>query len=97
MEECLYTQNYSFILSTICVSSSDWPDKQKIAVGHELSDVLIYLVSLADRCNIDLSTVVLKKFEINKQKYPVDKVKGCSKKYTEYDKNDDAEEREVCP
>ena len=81
-------------LVNICVFSSDWPDKQKIAVGHELSDVLIYLVRLADRCDIDLSTAVLEKFKINELKYPVDKVKGCSKKYTEYREND---ERESCP
>ena len=72
-----------FFVNT-CTFSLGWSDKERISLGHELSDVLIYLVRLADRCHIDLSEAVLDKFEVNKQKYPVDRVKGSSKKYTEY-------------
>lgn len=62
-----------------------WTDTDKEHLGQELSDVLIYLVRLAERCHIDLPTAVLKKFELNGQKYPVDKVYGSSRKYTEYE------------
>ena len=53
-------------------------------VGEEMSDVLLYLVRMADRCGIDLSRVVMSKIEKNAAKYPADKVRGSSKKYTEY-------------
>ncbi len=61
-----------------------WSERDKEHLGQELSDVLIYLVRLAERCHVDLPTAVLKKFELNGQKYPVDKAYGRSNKYTEY-------------
>lgn len=62
----------------------DWSEEDRKALEEELSDVLIYLVRLADKCNIDLPSAVLRKIEINKRKYPADQVMGSSKKYTEY-------------
>ena len=62
----------------------DWSEKEKEHLGEELSDVLIYLVRLADKCNIDLPKAVERKFELNAKKYPATLVSGCSKKYTEY-------------
>ena len=53
-------------------------------VEEELADVLIYLVRLADKLNVDLFAAAHKKIERNAQKYPADKVKGSAKKYTEY-------------
>lgn len=53
-------------------------------VEEELADVLIYLVRLADKLNIDLFDAAQKKLERNAQKYPADKVKGSAKKYNEY-------------
>lgn len=61
----------------------EWTLEQREALGEELSDVLIYLVRLADRCRIDLSRAVLQKMEKNRLKYPVEKAKGCAKKYNE--------------
>lgn len=66
------------------VGLTNWNDKEKQAVGEELSDVLIYLIRLADVCKIDLSEAVLRKIDLNRKKYPVDKVYGSNKKYTEY-------------
>lgn len=54
------------------------------AVGHELADVLVYLVRLADRLDIDLEQAVAEKIRINARKYPAEKVRGSSKKYDEY-------------
>jgi dCTP diphosphatase len=62
----------------------DWSEKDKEHLGEELSDVLIYLIRLSDKCNINLNKVVLDKFKKNEIKYPVEKCKSSSKKYTEY-------------
>ncbi|KAM7312754.1 dCTP pyrophosphatase 1 [Ixodes scapularis] len=62
----------------------DWTSEEKTHLGEELSDVLIYLVRLADRCRIDLPSAVLRKVELNKQKYPASRVYGKSDKYTAY-------------
>ncbi len=40
------------------------------AVGDEVADVLIYLVQLADRCQVDLAGAVGRKLEKNARKYP---------------------------
>ncbi|KAF0725614.1 hypothetical protein Ae201684_015947 [Aphanomyces euteiches] len=58
-----------------------WSAEDNEHLGEELSDVLIYLIRLADRCNVDLPTAALRKIEKNAVKYPA---KGSSKKYTEY-------------
>ena len=38
---------------------------------------------MADRLEVDLEEIVLKKLEKNRQKYPVEKAKGNFKKYNE--------------
>jgi len=53
-------------------------------VRMELADIQIYLIRIADKLDINLLEAVNQKIEINEQKYPVDKVKGKHKKYTEY-------------
>ena len=65
-------------------SPPDWSEKDKKHLGQELSDVLIYLVRLAEKCEIDLPKEALAKMTINAKKYPAQKVKGSNKKYTEY-------------
>jgi len=52
--------------------------------NEELGDILIYALTLAYELNLDPSAVILNKININDKRYPVDKVKGKSKKYTEY-------------
>jgi dCTP diphosphatase len=52
-------------------------------VKEELSDIFIFLTYLCDEYKIDLLGEVKKKIEINEAKYPVDKAKGSSKKYTD--------------
>jgi NTP pyrophosphatase (non-canonical NTP hydrolase) len=53
------------------------------AVGEELADVLIYLVRLADKLEIDLLDAASRKIRRNAEKYPIDKAQGSSRKYTE--------------
>jgi len=54
-------------------------------VKHEIADVFIYLVRLSDRLNIDLLAAAREKLELNKEKYPADKVRGDARKYSDYD------------
>ncbi|XP_070684292.1 glutamyl-tRNA(Gln) amidotransferase subunit B, mitochondrial [Pempheris klunzingeri] len=62
----------------------DWTESEREQLAHELSDVLIYLVELAEKCHIDLPQAVLRKMALNRLKYPASKVHGSAKKYTEY-------------
>lgn len=50
-------------------------------VGEELADVLIYLVRLADRLDIDLLDAAEAKIVRNAERYPADKVRGRAVKY----------------
>ena len=52
------------------------------AVREELADVLLYLVRLADKVNVDLAATAADKMTRNAEKYPIDKAKGSSRKYT---------------
>ena len=51
-------------------------------VKEELSDIFIFLTYLSDEYKIDLLSEVEKKIGVNEVKYPVDKAKGSSRKYT---------------
>lgn len=60
-------------------------EKTRHSVEEELADILIYLVRISDKLDVDLYQAVERKLEINEQKYPAEKVRGSAKKYTEYD------------
>lgn len=51
--------------------SADLPLAQRIAVGNEIADVLLYLVRLADILGIDPVEAAYEKIVINARKYPV--------------------------
>ena len=53
------------------------------AVRDEMADVLLYLVRLADVLGVDLNAAVQAKLRTNATKYPGDKARGSSAKYTE--------------
>ncbi|GMN50213.1 hypothetical protein TIFTF001_019375 [Ficus carica] len=48
----------------------DWKEEEKVHLGEELSDVLLYLVRLSDICGVDLGKAALRKVELNAIKYP---------------------------
>lgn len=52
-------------------------------IRQEMADVLLYLVRIADKLDTDLIEVAHAKIKLNESKYPVDKSRGNSKKYTE--------------
>ena len=55
----------------------------KERVSEELADVAIYLFELADVTGIDLRRPIEAKLEKNALKYPVEKSRGRSTKYTD--------------
>jgi len=52
-------------------------------IKEELADVLAFAFLMADKYNFDIKEIMLKKIAQNAQKYPIDKAKGKSSKYTE--------------
>ncbi|HAV36201.1 MAG TPA: nucleotide pyrophosphohydrolase [Massilia sp.] len=63
-----------------------------VQVRHEMADVLVYLVRLADKLDVDLMAAVEEKMVLNRAKYPADKVRGDARKYYEY-KDDESRDR----
>jgi NTP pyrophosphatase (non-canonical NTP hydrolase) len=58
--------------------------EEKLAkVREELADVLLYLIRIADKLDVDLVTAANRKIKVNAQKYPANKARGSSKKYTD--------------
>src|ERR1700731_4493056 len=45
--------------------------EQVALVKQEMADVLLYLIRLADRMDVDLIAAALEKLELNAKKYPV--------------------------
>ena len=63
------------------VQDSEEVDVDKIK--DELADVLAYCFLLAEKHDLDVKEIILEKIKKNAAKYPVDKAKGTSKKYTD--------------
>ncbi len=57
--------------------------QNKERVAEEMADVAIYLLELADIVGIDLTRAIEAKLEKNAKKYPVEKSRGVSTKYTD--------------
>jgi dCTP diphosphatase len=53
------------------------------AAGDEIADVLLYLIRLSDALGVDPIAAAQRKLVANAEKYPVDKARGNSRKYTE--------------
>ena len=60
-----------------------WSPRERAALQEELSDVLIYLVALAARCQVDLPQAVLSKMDTNRRRYPAHLSRGSARKYTD--------------
>jgi NTP pyrophosphatase (non-canonical NTP hydrolase) len=61
--------------------SRSLPPDARAAVEQELADVLLYLVRLADKLDVDLAAAARAKIARNAEKYPVEKSRGSSRKY----------------
>ncbi len=85
------------LATAICIESSELEElflrksqeesyeigKNNPKVREEFADIFNYLVMFAEECEIDIEKEVLAKLEKNKKKYPVEKAKWKSDKYTE--------------
>jgi NTP pyrophosphatase (non-canonical NTP hydrolase) len=52
-------------------------------IEEEIADVVIYSLEFANVTGIDLAAAIEAKLAANAQKYPVEKARGRSDKYTE--------------
>ena len=59
------------------------PDYDKDAATEELADIVNYCILMADKMGINTEDAVMDKIVKNREKYPVEKSFGSSKKYTE--------------
>ena len=59
--------------------------EKKAAVRLELADILIYLVRIADKLDIELIAAVRDKIAINEQRYPAEQVRGDARRASEYE------------
>ena len=55
---------------------------QRKAIGEEMADVFLFLLRLADKLEIDVVQESWRKLELNAKRYPVEKARGKSTKYT---------------
>jgi NTP pyrophosphatase (non-canonical NTP hydrolase) len=60
------------------------PPERKEAIAHEMADVLIYLIRLAQVADVNLADAIAQKLALNAEKYPTHKVRGSAKKYSDY-------------
>lgn len=58
-------------------------ENKKDKIKEELANVINYCVLMADACNLDIDQIVQDKIKKNNEKYPVEKAKGKSEKYSE--------------
>jgi len=59
------------------------PEKKQ-EVAFEMADILIYLIRLAERLDLDLIAAATVKIAENEQRYPVHKVYGKARRAVEY-------------
>ena len=52
-------------------------------VKEELADVMIYCIHMANTLDVNIEDIINMKMDKNEMKYPVEKAKGKSSKYTE--------------
>lgn len=63
-----------------------WKDAKDVKiekVKEELADVFNYAFLIADKYRLDVREIVMEKLAKNAAKYPIEKAKGKSDKYTE--------------
>jgi dCTP diphosphatase len=64
--------------------SQELSTEQRQQTEYEIADIFLYLLRMADRLNIDIVDVAKKKILVNEKRYPAERVRGSSKKYTAY-------------
>ena len=62
--------------------SEQLPPEVLNEVRAEVADVLLYLIRISNKLGIDLIAAANAKIVLNAEKYPVEKARGSSRKYT---------------
>lgn len=62
---------------------SHWTKTQKSRIGEELADVLYWILLMSHDLKIDIAASLRSKMKQNADKYPVEKSRGRSTKYTD--------------
>ena len=77
------------LAKSICIEAGEllecfqWNNEYNLdEVKEELADVLNYCIQMANRLKVDPKQIVLDKMEKTAKKYPIEKAKGVSTKYT---------------
>jgi len=65
--------------------SADLGPEKKEQVAMELADILIYLIRLGERLDVDLVDAAYRKMAINQSRYPAERVRGDARRADEYD------------
>ena len=61
--------------------AANLPAATREEVALECADVLLFLLRLADKLDIDLAAAAERKLKLNAKKYPVEKARGRATKY----------------
>ncbi|CAI8591078.1 unnamed protein product [Vicia faba] len=69
----------------------EFKEEEKVHLGEELSDVLLYLVRLSDICGVNLGKAALRKVELNAIKYPAKANKQVTNKEDEIENSSSAD------
>ena len=62
-----------------------WKRVKNDVLRLELADILIYLIRIADKLDVDLLAAARDKIAINEERYPADKVRGDARRASEYE------------
>jgi dCTP diphosphatase len=65
--------------------SADLPSEKKDQVALEMADILIYLIRLGERLDIDVIDATYRKIALNQARYPAERVRGDARRAEEYD------------
>jgi len=55
----------------------------RVKIEEELADIFIFAIEFANVTGIDIAKVIESKMALNTKKYPIEKAKGRSDKYTD--------------
>lgn len=69
--------------SDVEIASIAGDENRMEALRDECADILLYLLLIAEKTGFDLLSAAARKLEKNALKYPVEKCRGSSRKYTE--------------
>ena len=65
-----------------------WKDPNDVKidkVSEELADVFCYAFQIAEKYDLNVKEIVMRKLAKNAEKYPVEKARGVATKYNEFD------------